>query len=72
LEERRGLTKLIVAHRISAVKNADEIIFVENGEIVEQGTHSQLLALGKRYYEIYREQFQDLLELKEKEAQHAI
>ena len=63
LEKRSGMTKFIVAHRISAVKNADEIVFIEHGEIVERGTHWQLLALHKRYYEIYREQFQGLLEL---------
>jgi ABC-type multidrug transport system, ATPase and permease components len=72
LEQRSGMTKFIVAHRISAVKNADEIIFIENGEIVERGTHWQLLALHQRYYEIYCEQFQGLLELKEKEAHHAV
>jgi ATP-binding cassette subfamily B protein len=68
LEKRSGMTKFIVAHRISAVKNADEILFIENGQIVERGTHWQLLALHKRYYEIYREQFQGLLDLKEQEA----
>lgn len=72
LEERTGMTKFIVAHRISAVKNADEIIIIENGEIVERGTHWQLLALRKRYYETYREQFRGLLELQEKEANHAV
>jgi ATP-binding cassette subfamily B protein len=72
LEQRSGMTKFIVAHRISAVKNADEIIIIENGEIVERGNHWQLLALHKRYYETYREQFQGLLELKEKEAHHAV
>lgn len=68
LEKRSGMTKFIVAHRISAVKNADEIIFIENGEIAERGTHWQLLALQKRYYEIYREQFQGILDLKKQEA----
>ncbi len=64
LEEQTGLTKIIVAHRISAVKNADEIIVLDNGEIIERGTHWQLLTLGKHYYEIYCEQFQGLLELR--------
>lgn len=68
LEKRSGMTKFIVAHRISAVKNADEIIFIENGEIVERGTHWQLLALQKHYYEIYQEQFQGILDLKKQEA----
>lgn len=60
LEKRRGVTKLIVAHRISAVKNAAEILIVENGTIVERGNHWQLLARRERYYEIFREQFQNL------------
>lgn len=65
LEAYRGVTKIIIAHRISAVKNADEIIWIENGTIVERGTHQQLMALGKRYYETYREQFQGLTGLEQ-------
>ncbi|TCL58321.1 ATP-binding cassette subfamily B protein [Hydrogenispora ethanolica] len=73
LERRSGMTKIIIAHRISAVKNADEIIVIEDGAIVERGTHQQLLALGQRYYQTYREQFQGLLELAGKEEQsHAV
>jgi ATP-binding cassette subfamily B multidrug efflux pump len=72
LEKRTGITKFMVAHRISAVKNADEIIIIGNGQIVERGTHWQLLALRKHYYETYREQFQGLLEFKEKEPNHAV
>lgn len=52
-------TTFIIAHRISAVKNADEILFIENGEIVERGTHHELLNKKGRYYEIYCEQFKD-------------
>ncbi|NLM46553.1 MAG: ABC transporter ATP-binding protein [Firmicutes bacterium] len=63
LEKRRQLTKFIIAHRISAVKNADEILIMENGEIVERGTHGELLARKGRYYAIYREQFKDYDEL---------
>jgi ATP-binding cassette subfamily B protein len=50
-------TKIIIAHRVSAVKNADEIIILENGEIVERGTHQELLALRGRYFDIYQEQY---------------
>ncbi|MGD9155182.1 MAG: ABC transporter ATP-binding protein [Bacillota bacterium] len=60
LESLRGITKIIIAHRISAVKNADEIIILEDGAVVERGTHAQLLARRQRYYEIYRLQAQDL------------
>ena len=73
LERRSGISKIIIAHRISAVKNADEIIVIEGGAIVERGTHSQLLALRQRYYQTYREQFQGLLELAgEEEQTHAV
>jgi ATP-binding cassette subfamily B multidrug efflux pump len=68
LETYPGITKLVIAHRISAVKNADEIIVMADGEIVERGTHRQLLALKQRYYETYREQFRDLLDLQNEEA----
>jgi ATP-binding cassette subfamily B multidrug efflux pump len=52
-------TTFIIAHRISAVKNADEIIFIDNGSIVERGTHSSLLSEKGKYYEVYSEQFKD-------------
>ncbi|MEE6449105.1 ABC transporter ATP-binding protein [Gottfriedia acidiceleris] len=52
-------TTFIIAHRISAVKNADVILFVENGEIVEKGNHKQLLDKKGRYFEVYEEQFKD-------------
>lgn len=47
----------IIAHRISAVKNADEILYLENGEIVERGVHNELLKKHGRYYDIYCDQF---------------
>jgi len=56
-------TTFIIAHRISAVKNADKIAFLEDGRIVESGTHEQLLKLKGNYYEIYCEQFKDFEEL---------
>jgi ATP-binding cassette, subfamily B, multidrug efflux pump len=52
-------TTFIIAHRISAVKNADKIIFIENGKIVEEGNHKSLLAKKGKYYDIYCEQFKD-------------
>ncbi|MDF2502951.1 ABC transporter ATP-binding protein [Clostridium sp.] len=54
------VTTFIIAHRISAVKNADIIVFLENGEIVETGTHKELINQKGRYYEIYCEQFESL------------
>ncbi|NUU96991.1 ABC transporter ATP-binding protein [Marinitoga sp. 1138] len=61
-------TKIIIAHRISAVKNADEIIYLDNGEIIERGTHDELLNMKGRYYEIYAEQFKDFEDLIEDEV----
>ncbi|MGM9988503.1 MAG: ABC transporter ATP-binding protein [Bacillaceae bacterium] len=52
-------TTFVIAHRISAVKNADIILFVENGEVVEQGNHESLLMKKGKYYEVYKEQFKD-------------
>lgn len=65
LEKRKDITKFVIAHRISAVKNADEIIIVEKGEIVERGTHKSLLWKKGKYYEIYCEQFKDIDALQE-------
>lgn len=59
--QKRGTTAttFIIAHRISAVKNADIIVFIEDGKILEQGKHVELVAKKGRYYEVYREQFKD-------------
>lgn len=60
LNKRKGIcTTFIIAHRISAVKNADIILYLENGEIKEYGTHQELLKLKGSYYEVYCEQFKD-------------
>ncbi len=57
LQTLQNTTKVIIAHRISAVRNADEIIFLENGCIVERGTHSELMELRGLYYETYQAQY---------------
>lgn len=53
---KRG-TMLIVAHRLSTIQHADKIILIHDGEIVEEGTHDQLLKKKGRYYELYRLQY---------------
>ncbi|MFC9832452.1 ABC transporter ATP-binding protein [Rhodococcus sp. NPDC127530] len=52
-----GRTAVVIAHRLSTVRAADLILVVEAGRIVERGTHSELLAAGGRYEELYRTQF---------------
>ena len=55
-----GRTTIVVAHRLSTIKNADEIIVVTPGGIAERGTHEELLALGGIYKELYEYQFKNL------------
>ncbi|CUH91591.1 ABC transporter ATP-binding protein [Herbinix luporum] len=54
-------TKIIIAHRISAVRNADEIIILENGKIKERGTHETLLKEKGYYYQTYQAQYGDYI-----------
>ena len=54
-----GRTCLMIAHRLSTVRNADMILVVKNGRIVEQGTHAQLLQLKGYYFELYTRQYTD-------------
>lgn len=57
LGELSGMTKIIIAHRISAVKNADKIIVLDKGSVAECGTHEELLAKGGLYKETYDSQY---------------
>jgi ATP-binding cassette, subfamily B, bacterial len=52
-----GRTALVIAHRLSTIRTADLILVVEDGQIVQRGTHAELLAAGGRYEELYRTQF---------------
>lgn len=54
-----GRTTLVVAHRLSTVKNADEILVVQDGEITERGSHEELVLQGGLYAELYRYQFKE-------------
>ena len=67
-EVQKDRTTFIIAHRISSVKNADEILMLEEGQIVERGNHEQLMNRKGRYYEMVRQQYHDLDKLEELRA----
>jgi subfamily B ATP-binding cassette protein MsbA len=54
---RRGRTTFVIAHRLSTVESADQILVLEGGEIVERGTHPELIAAGGRYRQLYERQY---------------
>ncbi len=58
----KGRTSFIIAHRLSTIKNADKIMYIENGNIVEQGSHDELMALKDAYWKLYTAQYR-LLEV---------
>jgi ATP-binding cassette subfamily B protein len=53
----KGRTSLVIAHRLSTVRDADMILVVDDGRVVQTGTHDELIASGGLYSELYRTQF---------------
>ena len=54
----KGRTSFVIAHRLSTIKNADIILVINNGDIIEQGTHEELLDKKGFYFDLYNSQFQ--------------
>ena len=53
----KGRTSFVIAHRLSTIRHADQVLFIQDGRIVERGTHQELLAKRGAYYELYMRQF---------------
>ena len=56
----RDRTTLVIAHRLSTIEHADQIAVMDHGQIIERGTHSELMLLGGHYSALHRMQFNEL------------
>ena len=56
-------TTIVIAHRLTTIQNADTIVVIEQGHVIEQGSHEELLALGGAYYRLYTRKFQEQVEV---------
>jgi len=59
----KGRTSFVIAHRLSTIRNADRVIVIEDGRIVEQGNHEELIARGGAYHRLYMSQFRGQADL---------
>ena len=57
----KGRTSFVIAHRLSTIRDADVILVMNEGAIIEQGTHEELLRRGGFYYDLYHSQFAEAL-----------
>lgn len=55
----KGRTSFVIAHRLSTIKNADMILVMKDGDIIEQGSHDELMAQGGFYADLYNSQFEE-------------
>jgi subfamily B ATP-binding cassette protein MsbA len=68
----RGRTVFVIAHRLSTIVHADQILFLDRGEIVERGTHAELLAAQGAYHRLYSMQFGSLPQMDSSLAPSAV
>ena len=62
---RQGRTAFVIAHRLSTIRNANRILVIDQGRIIEWGTHEELLARQGRYFQLYLTQFTDQPQLEQ-------
>ena len=65
----KGRTSFVIAHRLSTIRNADELLVLDQGEIIERGTHTELLAAEGFYYDLYMSQFRRQVDEDEEQAE---